>query len=110
MGNSLNFQHPLFSADRRLNDLILDLFLVVTMISATSELGKILNIIIRLLSILNHISDIGVSFHIIIVVSVVIHVALATVVLNNWLLELEFVLKADLAESCDERAHSLSIA
>jgi hypothetical protein len=72
------------------------------MISATSELGKILNIIIGLLSILNHISDIGVSFHIIIVVSVVIHVALATVVLNNWLLELEFVLKADLAESCDE--------
>jgi hypothetical protein len=84
-----------------LNDLILDLFLVVA-IPASSKLSEILNVIIGLLSILNHVSDIGVSLHIIIVVSIVIHVALATVILNDRLLELEFVLKADLAESSDE--------
>jgi hypothetical protein len=80
----------------------LHLFLVVT-VAATPKLSKIFNIIIGLLSILNHISDISIALHIIIVVPVVVHVApFATVVLNHWLLELELVLEADLTQSGDE--------
>jgi hypothetical protein len=102
MSHSFNFEHPLLSAYRRLNDLILNLFLVVT-IAATPKFSKIFNIIIGLLSILNHISDISIALHIIIVVPVIIQVApFATVVLNNWLLELELVLEADLAQSGDK--------
>jgi hypothetical protein len=102
MSHSLNFEHPLLSAYRRLNDLILHLFLVVA-VAATPKLSKIFNIIIGLLSILNHISDISIALHIIVVVPVVVHVApFATVVLNDWLLELELVLEADLTQSGDE--------
>jgi len=80
----------------------LDLFLVVT-VAATAKFSEIFDVIIRLVSVLNHVSDISISFHIIVVIAIIIHVStLAAIILDDGLLELELVLQTDLTQASDQ--------
>lgn len=80
-------------------------------VSATSELCKILYVVVRLITTLNHVSNVGIAFHVISIIAIIVHVSTtAALILDHRFLKLELVLQNDLTETLNQRAHSLTMS
>lgn len=114
MGHSLNLKHPFLSADTGLNDLILNIVcsVIISIAASTAELGEIFDIIITLISLaLEHVRNICIAIHVVShVIITIVNVATTRLVLDHWLLELELVLQANLGQSLQHCAYTLTMA
>mmetsp|Transcript_33235 Transcript_33235/g.50955 ORF Transcript_33235/g.50955 Transcript_33235/m.50955 type:complete len:301 (+) Transcript_33235:361-1263(+) len=114
VGDHLDLEHPLFTADVALDHLLLQRFfsLVLSSLSAgSSEIDILIDVVgVADLGLRVHISDISSALELVVVEIVVIVGVMASIVANDWFFELEFIFETDVAQGVEHSADSLAVA
>ena len=113
---TLAFEKPLFAADLRVNNLLLQHVVLVDDLATTSHLSaeiKVINVIINSLAVLlvHHVCNVGVALQLVSeLISIIIAAKAATIITNDRLLKLNAVLDAHFSKSKENLANTLAEA